>query len=811
KSSSERNFAGSSWQTQVHSRSLTSLQKFGIIKGENLKPVVYRAMPRAGSVERLFGGVYDGSSKKEKEKKKERDVTYWVNHATRDAQPRQEDDESELHVRFAADAKQDDDRSESGDSSASTASSEPVALDGGFRAWSMVVVSFLMHFICDGISFSIGIIFHSMQEHFNVSKTSAGVINSFLLSLPLLLSPIAGTFTDIYDCRKTAIGGSMILVAGFWMASFSDNYYIFLLTFAGLGGLGMCFNYNSAVVIVTYYFSTKRSLATACAVSGTGLGTLVISQLLNQTIKFGFQAAIWTCGVLAIILLILVIKDLAEIAPFRRAFSCPNLADNDGLRANSLTNATSTQIAAAADKNFPRSASVSTFRKKTSTAALNSDYTMLHMSKFEHLDLELGKSPNNTITRTRRRVTSKASQSLDALNLEADLDRTEDSSSTVTSSEESNHGDSSSSEFSESEALEMDEKTKFLTQLNGSVARPGRIMSARETGRVVPRSSLKPTTTTTTMAFSRVPAANAYRYKYDRTLIRSKSGFGSAPNLYVRKTKKRSKGKVLREQFLSLWDEFYGVSELIVQDVYNLTYLCSCFIFYFLYDIMYVNLPEYLEEQWHWSADDASYVIMAISLSNFFGMMLFGLVGDSPRLLKHLFLIIGLATCIAAIPIFLVTLSGNKFLIYFSSCIFGLTISNSYVLASVTIVEINGLSDFQAGYSLLGFVQGFGNLFGPTVIGFARDRLGNYNIIFQLSAVGLCGSGCLCLWLYSKIVRANYQWRDFDKDDEESEDGDEEKANGDLLPLTNTQRFIQTMTEKEQNLPEAYPLFNREV
>ncbi|GMT05878.1 hypothetical protein PENTCL1PPCAC_28052, partial [Pristionchus entomophagus] len=808
----------SSWQTTLSSRSLTSLSKSGIKNVGYRKGVVYREMPtRTGSVERLYGGGVP--SKKEKEKKKERDVTYWVNHATRDAhQPLADDVESELHVRFAADAKQDDDDGSNADTSTdSTASSEPVALDGGVRAWSMVGMSFLMHFICDGISFSIGIIFHSMQEHFNVSKTSAGVINSFLLSLPLLLSPIAGAFTDIYDCRKTAIGGSMILVAGFWIASFSDNYYIFLLTFAGLGGLGMCFNYNSAVVIVTYYFSTKRSLATACAVSGTGLGTLVISQLLNQTIKYGFQAAIWTCGGLAIGLLVLVVKDMVEFAPARRAFSCPNLADSDGLRANSLTSATSTQvIAPTVDKNFPRSASVSTFRKKTSTAALNSDYTMLHMSKFDHLDLELGKSPQNTITKSRRRVTSKTSQSLDALNLEADLDQTPSSSaSSVTSSEESNHGDSSSSELSESEALEMDEKTKFLTQLNGSVARPGRIMSARETGRVVPRSSLKPTIATNTMAFTRVPAANAYRYRYDRTqLIRSKSGYGSAPNLYVRKTKKRSKGKIIREQVSMLTNDRTSMNLFSVQDVYNLTYLCSCFIFYFLYDIMYVNLPEYLEEQWHWKQDDASYVIMAISLSNFFGMIIFGLVGDSPKLLKHLFLIIGLATGLAGLPIYLVTLSGDKILIYASSILFGLMISNSYVLASVTIVEINGLSDFQAGYSLLGFVQGFGNLFGPTVIGYARDQLGTYNLIFKLSACGLSLSGLLCLWLYSKIVRANYQWREFDKDDEESEEGEaNEKTveNGHLLPLTNTQRFIKTMHEKDVNLPEAYPLFIKEV
>ncbi|KAF8355328.1 gem-1 [Pristionchus pacificus] len=809
---------GSSWQPTQTSRSLTSTSKFGIKQGGYQKEVVYQVMPRTGSVERLWGGVVP--SKKEKEKKKERDVTYWVNHATRDAavQPRSEDVESELHVRFAADAKDDDDdHTTSGTSTDSTMSSEPVALDGGCRAWAMVGLSFMMHAVCDGISFSIGIIFHSMQEHFGVSKSQAGIINSFLLSLPLLLSPIAGTFTDIYDCKKTAIGGSVILVIGFVLASLTSNYFLFLFFFAGLGGIGMCFNYNSAVVIVTYYFSSRRSLATACAVSGTGIGTLFISQALNQSIKLGFQAAIWTCAGLAIFLLFLVVKDMVEFAPARRAFSCPNLADTDGLRANSLTSATSTQVIPAVDKNFPRSASVSTFRKKPSSVALNSDYTMLHMSKFEHLDLELGKSPSNTITKSRKRVNSKTSQSIDALNLEANLDRTPSSSaSSVTSSEESNHGDSSSSELSESEEneIELDEKTKFLTQLNGSVAPPNRLLSARETGRVVPRSSLKPNTATNTMAFTRVPAANAYRYRYDRTqLIRSKTGYGSAPNLYVRKAKKRSNGKIFREMFLVSFFDTINAMKKSLQDVYNFTYLISCFIFYFLYDIMYVNLPEYLEEQWAWTADDASYVIMAISVSTFVGMIIWGFVGDREIMVKHLFLILGLATSMAAVPIYMVTLSGEKWVIYTAASIFGVFISNSYVLSSVTIVEINGLSDFQAGYSLLGFVQGLGNLIGPTVIGFARDRLGTYILVFRLSSFGLGMSGLLCLWLYTKIVRAGFKWRDFDNDDEESEEGDDPKTveNGHAAPMSNTQRFIKTMHEKELHLPEAYPLFNREV
>uniref|UniRef100_A0A914RQZ5 Uncharacterized protein n=1 Tax=Parascaris equorum TaxID=6256 RepID=A0A914RQZ5_PAREQ len=97
------------------------------------------------------------------------------------------------------------------DSSSSTLFPEP--LDGGY-GWVIVLASFCIHFICDGlflsfflpfpslgISFSFGIMFPEIQQYFNATKTMSGVVGSIFLSIPLLSGPLAAVLTDIYDCR----------------------------------------------------------------------------------------------------------------------------------------------------------------------------------------------------------------------------------------------------------------------------------------------------------------------------------------------------------------------------------------------------------------------------------------------------------------------------------------------------------------------------------------------------------------------------------------------------------------------------------
>ena len=75
-----------------------------------------------------------------------------------------------------------------------------------------------------------------------------------------------------------------------------------MLVYGIIGGFGFGMIYLPAVVIVGYYFESKRSLATGIAVCGSGMGSLALPPLANYIMSY---FASWTSVVLTFGLLCL--------------------------------------------------------------------------------------------------------------------------------------------------------------------------------------------------------------------------------------------------------------------------------------------------------------------------------------------------------------------------------------------------------------------------------------------------------------------------------------------------------------------------
>ncbi|CEF59855.1 Major facilitator superfamily and Major facilitator superfamily domain, general substrate transporter and Major facilitator superfamily domain-containing protein [Strongyloides ratti] len=191
--------------------------------------------------------------------------------------------------------------SESSITTSSSSTQEPEALDGGY-GWVIVFSSFLIHFICDGISFSFGVMFPELQTHFHASKFLASIPGSVFLSIPLLGGPIAAVVTDVYDCRNVTIAGGLIASIGVFLSYFCNDIATFTITYGIIGGSGLCLCFNTAIVIVTYYFEKRRALATAIACCGTGAGTIInppVMEYLLSTFgwsKFLLFQGVWLLG-----------------------------------------------------------------------------------------------------------------------------------------------------------------------------------------------------------------------------------------------------------------------------------------------------------------------------------------------------------------------------------------------------------------------------------------------------------------------------------------------------------------------------------
>lgn len=179
------------------------------------------------------------------------------------------------------------------------------APDGGW-GWIVVLASFLTHSIVEGCVHSYGVLNSEFLDVFGESKGKTAIIGSLLLSFGQLNGPVASILTDKYGCRFTTILGSVILSLGFFASAFAQSVNTLIFTIGVIGGIGLSFIYVPALVIVAFYFEKRRSLATAIAMSGAGIGTFIFAPLIDFFIqKYAWRGAMimLSCLTLQIIIL----------------------------------------------------------------------------------------------------------------------------------------------------------------------------------------------------------------------------------------------------------------------------------------------------------------------------------------------------------------------------------------------------------------------------------------------------------------------------------------------------------------------------
>lgn len=157
----------------------------------------------------------------------------------------------------------------------------------------MVAASFMVNLIADGITFSFGVLFVEFLEYFNEGKSYTSWIGSLFMAMPLLSGPIASFLTDRFGCRRVTIAGALMASAGFIASSFTSSLEMLFFTFGIVAGFGLSLCYVAAVVIVAYYFDSKRSLATGLSVCGSGIGTFVFAPLTQYLLlEYGWRGTV---------------------------------------------------------------------------------------------------------------------------------------------------------------------------------------------------------------------------------------------------------------------------------------------------------------------------------------------------------------------------------------------------------------------------------------------------------------------------------------------------------------------------------------
>ncbi|MBN2681262.1 MAG: OFA family MFS transporter [Bacteroidales bacterium] len=119
-------------------------------------------------------------------------------------------------------------------------------------------------------------------------------ILSFAFSMML-----AGKIQDVKGPSFTAKIGGVLVGLGFIIASLSTNYYLWLLGFGLLGGMGIGFGYSAATPAALKWFSSKKTgLIAGIVVSGFGLAPVYIAPLTSFLVGgHGLQSTMLFFGI----------------------------------------------------------------------------------------------------------------------------------------------------------------------------------------------------------------------------------------------------------------------------------------------------------------------------------------------------------------------------------------------------------------------------------------------------------------------------------------------------------------------------------
>ncbi|KAL9954142.1 hypothetical protein ACROYT_G041640 [Oculina patagonica] len=141
-----------------------------------------------------------------------------------------------------------------------------------------------------GFVFSFGIFFPVFMDYFNEDRERTAWIGSLAIALVFFTGSVSGILVSKFGCRATSLLGAMICGASLAIAPQSNSLVTLYLAYSIPFGIGTSFIFNSGLVIVSNYFSRRRSLALGFVSAGQGMGVLVQGPLLQTLIdNYGWK------------------------------------------------------------------------------------------------------------------------------------------------------------------------------------------------------------------------------------------------------------------------------------------------------------------------------------------------------------------------------------------------------------------------------------------------------------------------------------------------------------------------------------------
>ncbi|KAG8532390.1 uncharacterized protein KY384_002875 [Bacidia gigantensis] len=187
--------------------------------------------------------------------------------------------------------------------------------DGGTKAWLQVLGGFLLVLNTWGLVNSYGVFQTYYSTDLLKSSTASAIswIGSIQAFLLLFAGILCGRALDAgYFYHMAALGG-FLEVFGMMMTSIATKYWQVFLSQGVCVGLGCGCLFTPSIAIIGTYFTSKRSIATGLAASGSSVGGVIypiIVRRMFQTIGFP-----WAARVMAFVMLATIVIAITLLRP----------------------------------------------------------------------------------------------------------------------------------------------------------------------------------------------------------------------------------------------------------------------------------------------------------------------------------------------------------------------------------------------------------------------------------------------------------------------------------------------------------------
>lgn len=187
-----------------------------------------------------------------------------------------------------------------------------------FYGWFVVLGGFAVTFLGFGTAYTFSVFMGALQHDFAASRGSISLVFSLAGFLYFSLGLLSGPLAERWGAKRLAAAGMLLIALGLVAAGFARTLLQVYVAY-GLGvGLGAGLSYVPAVGAVQRWFTRRRALASGLAVSGIGVGTVVMPAVAAALIgAFGWRDAYWGLGGLVAVTG-LSLSLLIEDDPYRR-------------------------------------------------------------------------------------------------------------------------------------------------------------------------------------------------------------------------------------------------------------------------------------------------------------------------------------------------------------------------------------------------------------------------------------------------------------------------------------------------------------